>query len=273
MIARALTIAGVDSGGGAGVAADLKAFARCGVYGTLAVTAVTAQNTRAVTGVQMIAPEFVAAQVEAVLSDIGADAIKIGMLGNSATIVAVADVLERVAAGIPVVIDPVIASSTGASLLAAESAALLARRLFPLASVITPNLAEARLLVGADARTPDEQLLPALLELGPGAVVLTGGHREASSDLYYDADGIVAIPMRPAVAGGAAHGSGCTHSAALAAQLARGEGRLQAARTAHEIAAEAIEHGLPEIGGGEGPVDLQGLRSDLHEGQAGNRQN
>ena len=176
-----LSIAGSDSGGGAGIQADLKAFAACGVHGMTAITAITAQNTVAVTGVHPIAPEMIVAQVRAVAEDIGVDAVKIGMLGTLATIDAVAQALELVAPDTPVVIDPVMVSESGASLLDDSARGALIARLFPRATAVTPNLPEARALA---ARSTDdaEVLARAISALGPKIVIVTGGHRAQAAD-------------------------------------------------------------------------------------------
>jgi hydroxymethylpyrimidine/phosphomethylpyrimidine kinase len=259
---RVLSIAGSDSGGGAGIQADLKAFARCGVYGMTAITAITAQNTVAVSGVWAVAPEAIVAQVRAVAEDIGVDAVKIGMLGTAATIAAVADALDLLP-GAPVVLDPVMVAESGASLLDPEAKAALRELLLPRASVATPNLDEAAALVGDIGAVPDDvdELARAVRALGPRAVVVTGGHREEATDVFFDGDRLVAIPgeRHP---GGAAHGSGCTHSSALAAHLALGFEPLEAARRAKAIAAEAVRQGLRQIGRGAGPVDVFGLAGD-----------
>ena len=254
-----LSIAGSDSGGGAGIQADLKAFAACGVHGMTAITAITAQNTVAVTGVHPIPPEMIVAQVRAVTEDIGVDAVKIGMLGTVATIDAVAQALDLVAPGTPVVIDPVMVSESGASLLDDSARGALIARLFPRATAVTPNLPEARALAGCD--TDDAEFLArAISALGPQIVIVTGGHRAQAADLYFDGDAVVAIegPRHPA---GAAHGSGCTHSSVLAARLALGNTPLTAARTARAMAAEAVRHGLRSVGSGAGPVDLLAVRA------------
>ncbi|HUB75779.1 MAG TPA: bifunctional hydroxymethylpyrimidine kinase/phosphomethylpyrimidine kinase, partial [Solirubrobacteraceae bacterium] len=181
---RVLTIAGSDSGGGAGIQGDLKALARCGVYAMTAVTAVTAQNTLGVAAVHQVPAAIVRAQIDAVLGDIGADAIKIGMLGDAETVRTVADRLAAVS--VPIVLDPLLVASSGEELLAGDARELLVELLVPLAAVVTPNLPEARALAGA----PDgdgESLARAVLALGAGAVVLTGGHRGAPVDLFCDA--------------------------------------------------------------------------------------
>jgi hydroxymethylpyrimidine/phosphomethylpyrimidine kinase len=254
-----LSIAGSDSGGGAGIQADLKAFARCGVHGMTAITALTAQNTEEVTGVHPVPGEFIVEQVRAVVCDIGADAVKIGMLGTAATVEAVARALDLLDLGTPVVIDPVMVAESGAVLLDDHARAALAELLIPRATVITPNLPEARVLANGSAADGEaEELVRALQALGPAAVVVTGGHRDEATDVFYDGDVLVAIPgeRHP---DGAAHGSGCTHSSALAAHLALGHSPLEAARAARAIAAEAVRDGLRDIGRGAGPVDVLGL--------------
>ena len=262
---RVLSIAGSDSGGGAGIQADLKAFARCGVHGMTALTAVTAQNTVGVRAVYPLPPEAIVEQVRAVAEDIGVDAVKIGMLGTVETIEAVQAALALVE-GAPVVLDPVMVSESGASLLEEDARDALRARLLPRAAVVTPNLPEARVLAGegdghggaaeGDSRAV-EALARAVHSLGAGAVVVTGGHGADATDVYFDGAQVVAIPgeRHP---DGAAHGSGCTHSSALAAHLALGLAPLEAARRAKLIAAEAVRDGLRGIGGGPGPVDALG---------------
>jgi hydroxymethylpyrimidine/phosphomethylpyrimidine kinase len=282
---RALTIAGSDSGGGAGIQADLKAFARCGVHGMSAITAVTAQSTLAVSAVHPIPPDIVLAQVRAVLGDIGVDAVKIGMLATSEIIHAVAQALDELPAGTPVVVDPVMVAESGARLLDPDAQSALVGEIVPRATVLTPNLLEARALVGqalgasaaesaacspeqtsAVGEMPAEEaearaLARAVLALGPDIVVLTGGHRKAAVDLFLDSaapEQIVSIPgMRHP--DGAAHGSGCTHSSVLAAQLALGRPPLQAAFAARALTGAAVAHGLRDVGQGPGPVDVIGL--------------
>jgi hydroxymethylpyrimidine/phosphomethylpyrimidine kinase len=252
-----LSIAGSDSGGGAGIQADLKAFAACGAHGMTAVTAITAQNTVAVSAVEAISGEMIVAQVRAVVQDIGVDAIKIGMLGTVATIDAVDRALDLVPDGVPVVIDPVMVAESGAELLEPGARAALAERLLPRATVTTPNLSEARALTGLGAGAEPEELARGVLALGPRVVVVTGGHREQATDLFYDGELLVEIPG-PRYADGAAHGSGCTHSSVLAARLAWGDEPLLAARRAKEMAAAAVRDGLVEIGAGAGPVSVLG---------------
>jgi hydroxymethylpyrimidine/phosphomethylpyrimidine kinase len=259
-IPRVLSIAGSDSGGGAGIQADLKAFARCGVHGMTAITAVTWQNTVAVEGITPIPPEAIVGQVHAVATDIGVDAVKIGMLGTAETIAAVASALDLVA-GAPVVLDPVMVAESGAHLLAPDARAALVG-LLARATVVTPNLAEARALVEAGGATaPDDasELARAVHALGPRFVVVTGGHGAGADavDTFFDGERVERIggEMYP---GGASHGSGCTHSSVLAAQLALGLEPLEAARVAKRIASEAVRDGLREIGAGAGPVDVFG---------------
>jgi hydroxymethylpyrimidine/phosphomethylpyrimidine kinase len=262
----ALTIAGSDSGGGAGIQADLKAFAVRGVHGTSAITAVTAQNTTGVSMIHAVPVEVVLAQIRAVTQDIGVDAVKVGMLGDRQTTLAVAAALDELAPGVPVVVDPVMVAESGARLLQADAQRALVEQILPRASVLTPNLPEARALLGRDpgdgADDAEAELLAReLLSLGPKAVVLTGGHREAATDLLIERGGEPVAIAGPRHADGAAHGSGCTHAAALAAGLALGESVEQAARTARLIAGEAVGRGLRELGAGAGPVDAIGLRA------------
>jgi hydroxymethylpyrimidine/phosphomethylpyrimidine kinase len=252
-----LSIAGSDSGGGAGIQADLKAFARCGVHGMTAITAITAQNTVGVEAVEAVSPETIVAQVRAVAEDIGVDAVKVGMLGNAETVDAVVEALGLVGEA-PVVVDPVMVAESGATLLDDEARAGLIDRLLPLAAVVTPNIPEARALTGARERDSQEDLAREVLALGPGAVVVTGGHSEGVLDVFFDGSESAAIggERHP---DGASHGSGCTHSSALAAFLARGETPLGAARKAREVASAAVASGLREIGSGPGPVDVFNL--------------
>jgi hydroxymethylpyrimidine/phosphomethylpyrimidine kinase len=278
-----LSIAGSDSGGGAGIQADIKAFAASGVHGMTAITAITAQNTVGVDAIQAIEPEIILAQVRAVARDIGVDAVKIGMLGTAATIAAVALALDELrdagnGEGPPVVLDPVMISESGAQLLEPEAREALVAQLLPRVTVATPNLPEARALAGrldeaADSDSdPDSgqdsdsdsdfddivELARAVRALGPQVVVITGGHRPQATDLYLDAERAVEIPgeRHP---GDAAHGSGCTHSSVLAARLALGDHPLTAARVAKRRASEAVRDGLTSVGEGPGPVDVLGV--------------
>jgi hydroxymethylpyrimidine/phosphomethylpyrimidine kinase len=262
---RALTIAGSDSGGGAGIEADLKAFARCGVHGCAAITAITAQNTLGVSAIHPIPPEIVLAQVRAVVSDIGADAVKVGMLGDLATIRAVERALRELPDGTPVVVDPVMVAESGAQLLEPDAREELVARILPRATVLTPNVPEARALLRRGgphgAREDDAPTARALLELGPRAVVLTGGHRDVATDLFVAAEdpGRVVEIAGERHPDGSAHGSGCTHSSVLAAQLALGRDPLQAAFAARALAGAAVRDGLRDVGEGAGPVDVIGL--------------
>jgi hydroxymethylpyrimidine/phosphomethylpyrimidine kinase len=254
-VPRCLTIAGSDSGGGAGIQADLKAFARAGCFGMSAVVALTAQNTVGVTAVDEAPTEIVSAQLEAVFSDIGVDAAKTGMLFSREIIETVADFLAS--HPVPLVVDPVLVASSGARLLREDAVQTLVRRIFPLATVITPNLREAEELAGGPA--PPGELVRRLHALGARAVVVTGGHGEVAVDTLFDGDQLTQIPVpRHDVA--ATHGAGCTHSATLAALLARGVPLESAARGAAAAAASAVEHGLVELGAGDGPVDVFQLR-------------
>jgi hydroxymethylpyrimidine/phosphomethylpyrimidine kinase len=253
----ALSIAGSDCGGGAGIQADLKAFAHAGVHGTTAITAITVQNTVGVSAVAPVAPQIVSAQVRAVAEDLGVDAVKIGMLGDIATIDAVAAALDALPSGTPIVHDPVMVAESGARLLAADAIEALRAQILPRATVITPNLAEARTLAGDDTLDGIE-LARALHALGPAYVVVTGGHRDSATDLFFDGTTLTELPgeRHP---DGAAHGSGCTHSSTLAARLALGDAPLDAARHARAVAADAVAHGLRDLGAGAGPVDVFGL--------------
>jgi hydroxymethylpyrimidine/phosphomethylpyrimidine kinase len=256
-----LTIAGSDSGGGAGIQADLKAFAACGTHGTSAITALTAQNTVAVVGVQPVPGPFIVEQVRAVASDLGVDAVKIGMLGSVATIEAVEEALDLLPDAVPVVLDPVMVAESGARLLDPEAQKALAARIVPRATVVTPNVPEARALAGDEA-LDGEGLARAVHRLGPRAVVVTGGHRDEAVDVLFDGDEVLELPG-PRHPDGAAHGSGCTHSSALAAHLAHGWPLAQAAQAARAVAAEAVRHGLREVGRGAGPVDVLAVTERL----------
>ena len=253
-----LTIAGSDSGGGAGIQADLKAFARAGVHGMSAITAITAQNTVAVRSVYPLPPQAIVEQVAAVVDDIGVDAVKIGMLGNVATIEAVERALEFTGPA-PVVLDPVMVAESGATLLEEDAQAVLRERLVARADVVTPNVPEARVLAGlpAEADATSEELARAIHALGSEVVVVTGGHRTHAVDLYFDGTRAVELPgeRHP---DGAAHGSGDTHSSTLAARLALGDTPLEAARFAKAVASAAVRDGLRAIGAGVGPVNVFG---------------
>jgi hydroxymethylpyrimidine/phosphomethylpyrimidine kinase len=254
LVPAVLSIAGSDSGGGAGIQADLKAFARCGVHGMTAITALTAQNTVGVESVEQVSAEMIVAQVRAVAEDIGVDAVKIGMLGNAATVAAVVEALGYVG-DVPVVLDPVMVAESGARLLDEDAVEALVKELLPLVTIATPNIPEARVLAGLGEDASQEELARAVRLLGPSAVVVTGGHSSALVDLFYDGDEPVEIPgeRHPSEA---AHGSGCTHSSAIAAFLARGAEPLQAASAARHVASLAVGAGLTELGKGHGPVDV-----------------
>jgi hydroxymethylpyrimidine/phosphomethylpyrimidine kinase len=254
LVPRCLTIAGSDSGGGAGIQADLKAFAAAGCYGTSAIVALTAQNTTGVTAVYELPPDFVRAQFDAVYDDIGVDAAKTGMLFSSAVIETVADFLDG--RSVPLVVDPVMIASSGARLLQGDAVATLVSRLFPLATVVTPNLYEAEALAGSGSR---RELAEGIHELGASAVVVTGGHGDEPVDHLFDGTSHLEIPVERHYTA-ATHGAGCTHSATLAAALARGLSLEQAAREAARVASEAVRHGLAEIGAGDGPVDVLHLK-------------
>ena len=251
LVPRALTIAGSDSGGGAGVQADLKAFAAVGCHGMSAIVALTAQNTTGVTGVHECPPAFVRAQLDAVFDDIGVDAAKTGMLFSREIIEAVADFLD--AHPVPLVVDPVMVASSGARLLEEDAVDVLVGRLFPLATVVTPNLMEAEALAGGTGSRA--ALSERLRERGAAAVIVTGGHGRDAVDHLLDGAGHLEIPV-PRYAIRATHGAGCTHSASLAGLLACGRPLREAAAEAAGMAAGAVRHGHPELGKGDGPVDV-----------------
>jgi hydroxymethylpyrimidine/phosphomethylpyrimidine kinase len=255
-VARALTIASSDSGGGAGIQADLKAFARCGVHGASAIVALTAQSTTGVTAIHECPPDFVVAQLIAVLDDIAPAAAKTGMLFSAPIIDAVAATLEG--RRLPLVVDPVMVASSGARLLRDDAVESLTTRLFPLATVVTPNLLEAQALTGL-ATEDRVALSEALVAMGAPAALVTGGHGERALDHLY-ADGSHVDIEVPRYDVPATHGAGCTHSAALAACLARGDDLETAARRAAAVATEAVRHGLVEVGAGDGPVDALDVR-------------
>ncbi len=265
MVPRCLTIAGSDSGGGAGIQADLKAFARLGCHGMSAIVALTAQNTLGVSAIHEVPPEFVRAQLAAVFEDIGVDAAKTGMLFSAATIETVASFLERHRT--PLVVDPVMLASSGARLLQADAERVLVERLFPLASVVTPNLLEACALAGlpyseeADRRELAERIHAS----GAPAVIVTGGHGAEALDWLFDGERHVAIRV-PRYPETTTHGAGCTHSASLAALLAKGWDLESAAREAARVASDAVRNGLTEIGAGTGPVNVFGDADDLRSG-------
>ena len=254
-VPRALTIATSDSGGGAGIQADLKAFAAAGAHGASVLVALTAQNTVSVAAIHELPSEFVLAQLDAVFDDIGVDAAKTGMLFSKRLIDLVADYLDG--HPVPLVVDPVMVASSGAKLLEDDAVDALVARLFPLATVVTPNLAEAVALVGREA--PRSELAEGLVELGAPAAIVTGGHGEPAADHLFDGREHVEIPVeRHEVA--ATHGAGCTHSATLAALLARRLPLAEAAAGAARAAGDAVRRGLVEIGAGDGPVDVLNVK-------------
>ena len=262
-----LSIAGSDSGGGAGIQADLKAFAHAGVHGMTAITALTAQNTVGVTAIHPVPPEFIVEQVRAVSDDIEIAAVKIGMLGTKTIVEAVSAALDLLPPGTPIVIDPVMVSESGAVLLDDEARKAIVEHLLPRATVITPNLPEARVLAGGTEDEPSNwkatgdpsddvtDLARALHALGPANVVITGGHRNEIVDVFFDGIDFHTLTGEKHP-DGAAHGSGCTHSSTLAAHLALGATPLEAANHARRAASDAVRHGLRHIGSGAGPVDV-----------------
>jgi hydroxymethylpyrimidine/phosphomethylpyrimidine kinase len=256
----AVTIAGSDSGGGAGIQADLKTFSALGVYGASVVTALTAQNTRGVQAIQDVPAEFVARQIESVFTDLAVGAVKIGMLSRPDTIAAVADGLERHAQGIPVVLDPVMVATSGDRLIAADAVAVLRERLLPRATLITPNLPEAAVLLGDEGPVDEARALDQarrLLALGARAVLVKGGHGTGpeSVDHLVTGAGEERRLAAPRVATRNTHGTGCTLSAAIAAGLARGLPLAQAVAAAKDYLTAAL--GAADrlsIGHGHGPV-------------------
>jgi hydroxymethylpyrimidine/phosphomethylpyrimidine kinase len=255
VVPRCLTIATSDSGGGAGIQADLKAFAALGCHGMSAVVALTAQNTAEVAAVHEAPPDFTRAQLEAVFDDIGVDAAKTGMLFSARIVEAVADFLGD--HPVPLVVDPVMVAASGAALLQDDAVSVLVQELFPLAAAVTPNLHEACALLGVpyDDDADRRALAEGLHGLGAPAVIVTGGHGTEPVDWLFDGERHVAIPVERH-GDEATHGAGCTHSAALTAFLARGEPLEEAARAAAAVASDAVLHGLAGLGAGSGPVDV-----------------
>jgi hydroxymethylpyrimidine/phosphomethylpyrimidine kinase len=251
-----LTIAGSDSGGGAGIQADLRTFAAHGVHGTCAITAVTAQNSVAVTDYVALEPRMVVAQVEAVASDMEIAALKTGMLANRGIVAAVAEVVRRLA--LPhLVVDPVMVAKSGDRLLDAEAEQAYVERLFALAEVLTPNLMEAEALLGHPVRTREamREAACALRGRGPRVVVVKGGHLagEEAVDVFYDGERLEELAA-PRIPTANTHGTGCTYSAAIAARLALGAEPFDAVRGAKEYLTEAIRRSY-SVGRGHGPVD------------------
>ena len=252
---RLLTVAGSDSGGGAGIQADLKTFAAHGAYGMSVITAVTAQNTVAVTAVHMVPPQVVRAQLAAVLGDLGVDAVKVGMLGDEPTVEVVAEGLAGV--GVPVVVDPVMVAKSGDPLLAPGAVAALALHLLPLATLITPNLPEAARLAGRGVEDEPGRLAAARALAGRGcAVLLKGGHAAGDEvvDLLVLPDGGTHRFAHPRLRTRATHGTGCTLSSAIAARLGRGE-ELVAAVAGGIAYLQAAMRSAHALGAGHGPVN------------------
>jgi len=253
-IRKALTIAGSDSGGGAGIQADLKTFAALGVYGTSAITAITAQNTVGVTAILALSPQMVAAQIDAVIADIGAHALKTGMLAN-------AKIIETVVKKIQehrlrnLVVDPVMVATSGDLLIKKNAVAVLRSRLIPLATVVTPNIPEAEELTGMALRTSEdiEESARRIVAMGAKSVVVKGGHRAGPAvDLYYDGKKFTAFHA-PRIRTKNTHGTGCTFSAAIAAYLARGEKVERAVDLSKKYITAAISKAFA-VGSGHGPV-------------------
>jgi len=270
----ALTIAGTDSGGGAGVFADLKTFEAHGVWGTAAVVAVTAQNTVGVQAFEVLPPGLVAAQVASVAGDIGVDAAKTGMLGTAEMVGAVAASVRRHLAGVPLVVDTVFVSKHGDTLLADDAVAALRTELLPLATLVTPNLPEASALVGfaVDTRAAMEEAARVLVAGGARAVLVKGGHLpgDRSPDCLLVAGGEVRWLEGARMGGRHSHGTGCTLAAACAAGLARGEPLVEVVVAAKGFVTRAIEHGV-DLGAGVGPVDPTGAARAATPGSAGAR--
>jgi hydroxymethylpyrimidine/phosphomethylpyrimidine kinase len=254
----ALTIAGSDSGGGAGIQADLKAFSALGVYGASVIAALTAQNTQEVRAIQDVPPEFIRSQIQAVFDDLAIGAVKIGMLSQPAVIAVVAEELRRYQAR-NIVLDPVMVAKSGDKLLAQEAVASLRRELLPLATILTPNLPEAAVLLDCEEPTCRDDMIHAaraLLEFGPKAVLLKGGHLQGqdSADLLCTAEQLLWLPARR-IDTRNTHGTGCTLSSAIAAELARGLSVQAAVESAKAYISAAIEAAdRLEIGSGHGPV-------------------
>ncbi len=252
---RALTIAGSDSGGGAGIQADLKVFFALGCHGMSALTALTAQNTVAVTGVHEVPPDFVIAQVDAVAGDIGVDAAKTGMLSSAPIIEAVAKAVEAHQIT-NLVVDPVFVSKHGDHLLAADAVGTMKEHLLPQATIITPNLHEASGLLGREVATLTEmrEAARALLDLGPGSVLVKGGHLPGDAvDVFCDGEEVIEL-TGPRYDTNDTHGTGCALSAAITARLAHGDDLLDAVRYAKDFVSNAIRRSL-RIGRGFGPVN------------------
>lgn len=254
---RVLIAAGSDSGGGAGIQADIKAVTALGAYAMTAITALTAQNTNGVEGVVGVEPAFIAQQMRLVLDDIGADAVKTGMLHNVAVIEAVADVLRETAKGIPLVLDPVMYAKGGHALLEPDAVSSLKTRLLPLAAVVTPNVPEAEAIAGIGIKTVEDMRAAAraIIDLGPRAVLLKGGHMEDGdvTDILVDGDTVEEM-THPRIDTRHTHGTGCTLASAIAAGLAQGMELAAAVRRARAYVLIAIKT-APGFGHGHGPLN------------------
>jgi hydroxymethylpyrimidine/phosphomethylpyrimidine kinase len=257
MKGRLLVVAGSDSGGGAGIEADIKTATALGAYAATAITALTVQNTEGIERVLPVPPDFVAAAMAAVLRDIGADAVKTGMLVDVATVTAVADTLEKYAPAVPLVVDPVLVSSSGTRLLSEDAIDVLKRRLLARAAIISPNIPEAEILAGG--RIADVEAMKraaaSLRRLGARAVVVTGGHLPGHTlcDVIADEDGVAVLEM-PRLDSRSTHGTGCTFASAVAAGLAQGMTARDAVGRAQRFVHEAIR-AAPGFGQGTGPLN------------------
>jgi len=256
---RILVVAGSDSGGGAGIQADIKTITMLGGFAMTAVTALTAQNTLGVQDVLPIDPLFVALQMKSVLTDIGADAIKTGMLGSARVVEAVANVCESLAFGVPLIVDPVMVAKGGARLLDKGAHDALVLRLLPLASLVTPNVPEAEILTGMTIKTPRdlERAADALLGLGPSAVLMKGGHLEGDTvvDVLRTADGADYRFEGPRIVSRSTHGTGCTLASGIAAGIAEGLTLHGAVQRARDYVVQAIRL-APGLGKGHGPLEF-----------------
>jgi hydroxymethylpyrimidine/phosphomethylpyrimidine kinase len=256
---RILVVAGSDSGGGAGIQADIKTITMLGGFAMTAVTALTAQNTLGVQDVLPIDPLFVALQMKSVLTDIGADAIKTGMLGSARVVEAVANVCESLAFGVPLIVDPVMVAKGGARLLDKGAHDALVLRLLPLASLVTPNVPEAEILTGMTIKTPRdlERAADALLGLGPSAVLMKGGHLEGDTvvDVLRTADGADHRFEGPRIVSRSTHGTGCTLASGIAAGIAEGLTLQGAVQRARDYVVQAIRL-APGLGKGHGPLEF-----------------
>ena len=253
-IPKAMTIAGSDSGGGAGIQADLKTFAALGVYGASALTAITAQNTVAVTAVHELPTDLIRAQIDAVVTDIGVDAVKTGMLSSAAIVAAVAAALQKHAIA-NLVVDPVMIAKSGDALLRSDAVAALRTHLLPLAAVVTPNIPEAETLTGLTIQTNADTRRAAaqILAMGPRSVVIKGGHRAGPAvDFFYDGIQFQEFTA-PRFDTKNTHGTGCTFAAAIAAGLAQGQNLTAAVAQAKDYVTAAIRHSYP-LGRGHGPL-------------------